>query len=430
MTAPKRPNQPALTDLQWAEVLRQLAEIERGSVELHTREDLVEKLARSVRTGRPLRVKAGFDPTAPDLHLGHTVILMKMRRFQELGHQAIFLIGDFTGRIGDPTGKKETRPMLTEAELARNADTYRQQVFKILDPERTEVRFNSKWFAEMGAEGMVRLAASMTVARMLERDDFKKRYQDGQPIAIHEFLYPLVQGYDSVALKADVELGGTDQLFNLLVGRALQREAGQEPQVVITNPLLEGLDAKVVDGVLTGAKMSKSAGNYVGIQEDPEVQFGKLMSVSDELMWRYYELCTDIAPETLREMRQLVTAGRLHPKKAKEGLAMRIIADFHGEDAARQAREEFERVFARKGVPDRVSEFTVPLEEGKVFVPRLLVRTALASSNSEALRLLRQGAVRVDGRKLDAETTELEAQPGQTILLKVGKRRFARVRFE
>lgn len=394
----------------------------RGAVDVVTGDEFRKKLDRSCATGKPLTVKVGFDPTAPDIHLGHTVLLRKMRQFQDLGHRVIFVIGDFTGMIGDPTGRSKTRPPLTREQIEENAETYRRQCFKVLDAEKTEIRFNGEWLRPLGAEGLIRLAARYNVARMLERKDFKQRYQAGQSIAVHEFLYPLAQAYDSVALEADVELGGSDQLFNLNVGRDIMPEYGLEPQVLLTMPLLEGLDG--VD------KMSKSLGNYVGVDEDPREIFGKILSISDDLMWRYYELCTGLSAEGLEQMRGLVRDKALHPKKAKEGLAMRIISDFHGEAAARAAREEFERVFKDREAPRDVPEFLRPAGSGTVFLARLLVDCGLAKSNSDGMRLIAQRGVHVDGAAVDPGTREIEVSPGREVLLKVGKRHFARVRFE
>jgi tyrosyl-tRNA synthetase len=399
----------------------QMALLRRGCVDLVLEAELRTKLERGRAAGKPLTVKVGFDPTAPDIHLGHTVLLRKMRQFQELGHRVVFLIGDFTGLIGDPTGRSKTRPPLTGEEIAANAETYRRQCFKILDPERTEIRFNSEWLGTLPSDGWIRLAARYNVARMLERKDFKLRFQSGQSIGIHEFLYPLAQAYDSVALRADVELGGTDQLFNLNVGREIMPDYGLEPQVILTTPLLEGLD-----GV---EKMSKSLGNYVGIDEPPREIFGKLMSVTDELMWRYYELCTDVSAAGIEQMKLLVREHRLHPKKAKEGLAMRIVADFHGEPAAREALEEFENVFGKHGVPDEVPEHAVAVRDGKVLLPAVMVSVGAAASNSEAARLIQQGGVSLDGERVAAGTKELAATAGTSVLLKVGKRRFVRLRF-
>ena len=402
-------------------VEEQMELLERGSVDLVTRDELVRKLERSRESGRPLLVKVGFDPTAPDIHLGHTVLLRKMRHFQELGHRVIFLIGDFTGLIGDPSGRSKTRPALTAEQIAAHAETYKQQCFSILHPEETEIRFNSEWLGRLGSEGFVRLAAKYNVARMLERNDFKKRYAAGQSIAIHEFLYPLAQAYDSVFLEADVELGGTDQLFNLMVGRDVMSGYGLEPQVVLTTPLLEGLDGT--------EKMSKSLDNYVGVTEPPREIYGKLMSIDDELMWRYYELCTDVSLDGIAQMQQLVAAGTLHPKKAKEGLALRVIADFHDEQQARLAREEFERMFSAGGLPDDVPEYDHTLDGETAFLPRLLTDLGVVKSRSEVNRLLAQRAIRVDGERLAEGDHEIAARPGESKLIQVGKRRFVRIRF-
>jgi tyrosyl-tRNA synthetase len=397
----------------------QLAEVTRGAVDVHTREDLLRKLTVSFEKGVPLRVKMGFDPTAPDLHLGHTVPLERMRRFQDLGHTAIFLIGDFTGMIGDPTGRNTTRPPLSEEQIAANAETYKKQVFKILDPARTEVRFNSEWLTPLGSAGLIKLAAKYTLARMLEREDFKKRWLGEIPIALHELLYPLAQGYDSVALKADVELGSSDQLFNLLVGRQLQKEYGQSPQVCLTGPLLEGIDARVVDGRVVGDKMSKSLNNYVGIDEPPGEQYGKLMSISDDLMWRYYELLSR------RPLGEIAALRREHPKKAKSELAKEIVERYHGREAARAAEEQFEQVHARRELPDEIEERSVSLE-GADSVPlaRTLAQLGLASSGGEARRLIAQGGVSVEGERVSDPNARL---PAGVHLLKVGKRKFTRV---
>ncbi len=391
--------------------------LSRGAVDVVTPDELKKKLA----TGKPLTVKVGFDPTAPDIHLGHTVLLRKMRQFQDLGHRVIFVVGDFTGMIGDPTGRVKTRPPLSRSEILKNAETYKRQCFKVLDPEKTEIRFNSEWLEALGVEGFIRLAAKYNVARMLERKDFKTRYASGVQISIHEFLYPLAQAYDSVFLKADVELGGTDQLFNLNVGRDIMPHYGLAPQVVLTTPLLEGLDG--VD------KMSKSLGNYVGVEEAPASVFGKLMSINDELMWRYYLLCTNVSESAIEQMQGLVKAKTLHPKKVKQGLAMRIIADFHGEEAARQALEEFERVFAMDGEPDEVPEFKMTPVDGKIFLPKLLVECGLAKSNGEAMRLIAQGGVHIDGEKVAPGTRDVPAAAGKTVLIKVGRRHFAKATF-
>lgn len=400
----------------------QLELLKRGAVDCITDDELRRKLECSSKTGKPLTVKVGFDPTAPDIHLGHTVLLRKMRQFQDLGHRVIFVIGDFTGAIGDPTGRSKTRPRLSAEEIAANAETYKRQCYKILDPDRTEIRFNREWLGQLSSDDVIRLAARYNVARMLERKDFKERFQSGKSIAVHEFLYPLAQAYDSVALQADVELGGTDQLFNLNVGRDIMPDYGQEPQVVMTTPLLEGLDGT--------KKMSKSLDNYVGVEEAPREIYGKLLSISDDLMWRYYELCTDVSRKGVAQMKELVGGGQLHPKKAKEGLAMRIVSDFHGEPAARDAQQEFERIFAARGEPDDVPEHRVPIASAGISLADLLTGLKLAASKSEVQRLLRQGAVRFDGEKLDPGTREISAKPGDRRLIKVGKRRFARVIFE
>jgi tyrosyl-tRNA synthetase len=391
----------------------QLAVIRRGCEELLLEEDLVRKL----KTGRPLRVKLGLDPTAPDLHLGHTVVVNKLRQFQDLGHRVQFLIGDFTGMIGDPSGRNATRPPLTREQIQENARTYQTQAFKILDPEKTEILFNSTWSNELGAEGMIRLAARYTVSRMLERDDFSKRYRANQPISIHEFLYPLMQGYDSVAMKADIELGGTDQKFNLLVGRELQKHYGQEPQVIITMPLLEGLD-----GV---NKMSKSLGNYVGIAEPPNEIFGKLMSISDELMWRYAELLSFESMATVRKWREEVAAGR-NPRDIKALFAGEIVARFHGAGTARAAHEEFERRFRHGALPEDMPEVTVTSAEPAIAVVQLLKQAGLAPSVSEAARLVEQGGVKLNGARV--EDRSMKVARGETVIAQVGKRRFARIR--
>ena len=389
-----------------------LEALKRGVEELILEEDLRRKLSR----GKPLRVKAGFDPTAPDLHLGHTVLLNKMRQFQELGHHVMFLIGDFTGMIGDPSGRNATRPPLTPEQIAANADTYRTQVFKVIHPEKTEILFNSTWCSQLGAAGMVKLAAKYTVARMLERDDFSKRFAEKRPISIHEFLYPLMQGYDSVAMKADVELGGTDQKFNLLVGRELQKDYGQEPQVILTLPLLEGLD-----GV---NKMSKSLGNYVGINEAPDDMFGKLMSVSDELMWRYLELLSFEPMETVRSWKRSVEEGA-NPRDVKVRLAQELVTRFHDRRAAERALEEFESRFRHGGVPaDLVQQSLEAPTEGMPIL-QVLKLAGLCPSTSDAQRMIEQGGVKVDGQK--AEDKSLRLMPGATYVLQVGKRKFAKV---
>ncbi|HET7922716.1 MAG TPA: tyrosine--tRNA ligase [Gammaproteobacteria bacterium] len=389
-----------------------LKELCRGADEVLPEAELAERL----RGGRPLRVKAGFDPTAPDLHLGHTVLINKLRQFQQAGHQVIFLIGDFTGMIGDPTGKNLTRKPLNREEVAANAETYREQIFKILDPARTEVDFNSRWFDRMDAAGLVQLAARHTVARMLERDDFSKRYAAGQPIAIHEFLYPLVQGYDSVQLKADVELGGTDQKFNLLVGRQLQEQYGQPPQIVMTMPLLEGLD-----GV---QKMSKSLGNYIGITEAPDQMFGKLMSISDELMWRYFELLSFRPLSDIAGLKQSVSEGR-NPRDVKFELGIEIVDRFHGAGAGERAREAFIARFQQGAVPDDMPEFELAAD-GESALSGILKHCRLVASATEANRMIEQGGVRVDGEKVSDRGLRLKS--GRDYVLQVGKRKFARVR--
>jgi tyrosyl-tRNA synthetase len=390
--------------------------IHRGAVEVLDDNELESKLKRAIETGIPLRIKAGFDPTSPDLHLGHTVLIQKMKHFQDLGHCVMFLIGDFTGLIGDPSGKSETRPPLTTQQVQENARTYKEQIFKILDPEKTEVVLNSVWMQKMKTIDMIRLCAKHTVARMLERDDFKKRFQAQKPIGIHEFIYPLIQGYDSLAVQADVELGGTDQTFNLLVGRHIQKEYGQEPQVVITMPLLEGLD-----GV---QKMSKSLGNYIGITETPQDIFGKLMSVSDDLMFRYFELLSSLELEEIKGLRDGIVGGRLHPKDVKIRLAHELVERFHGARAAEIAKADFEAQFSRGEVPDDIPEFKLSPDEKTIYLPRILREVGLVESTSSARRLIKQGAVSIDGNKVQSE--EIEVQ-GPKAVLKVGKRRFLRV---
>ncbi|HLT89591.1 MAG TPA: tyrosine--tRNA ligase [Woeseiaceae bacterium] len=391
----------------------QLRELTRGAEEILPENGLEERLESRGK----LIVKAGFDPTAPDLHLGHTVLINKMRQFQEYGHEVVFLIGDFTGMIGDPSGRNVTRPPLTREEIEANARTYESQIFKILDPERTRVEFNSSWMSRMDAAGLIRLAAQYTVARMLERDDFAQRYAGGQPIAIHELLYPLVQGYDSVALRADVELGGTDQKFNLLVGRHLQQQFGQEPQVIMTVPLLEGLD-----GV---QKMSKSLGNYVGITEPPNEMFGKIMSISDDLMWRWYELLSFRPLEEIEGLKRAVQEGR-NPRDVKCELALEIVGRFHGAEAAAAAEQEFVARFRHGALPSEIEEVTLAGPPGGIGIARLLKEAGLASSNAEAMRLIGQGAVRLDGERVSDRG--LAIAPGSPHLVQVGKRRIKRVR--
>src|SRR5256885_5495472 len=398
----------------------QLEFLRKGTVEIIREEDLRAKLLKSEKTGKPLRVKLGAHPTAPDIHLGHTVVIRKLRAFQELGHTAIFLIGDFTGMIGDPSGKNATRPQLTRDEINANAETYKQQIFKLLDPEKTVIDFNSRWMDTLGSVGFLKLAAHVTVKQILERDDFQQRLEANRPLALHEVLYPLVMAYDSVALRADVEIGGTDQKFNLLLGRNLQREYGQEAQAVVTMPLLEG-----TDGV---QKMSKSLDNYIGINEPPQEMFGKVMSISDELMWRYYELLTDLSTDEINRVRTSAESGERNPRDIKAELAKRIIADFHSADAAREAEEEFNRIFRSRQAPDTIDERA--LESGLWKLPRLLVETGLAVSMAEARRLIEQGGVQVDGERITRNDYELSLSAGRDSLVQVGKRKFLRVRGE
>ena len=396
----------------------QIARIERGIVDCISRDELVKKLEKSARSGVPLKVKAGFDPTAPDLHLGHTVLLQKLQHFQDLGHQVYFLIGDFTGMIGDPTGKSETRKALTVEDVARNAESYKEQVFKILDPEKTKVVFNSSWLGALTSYDMIKLASQLTVARMLEREDFKQRFEAEKPISIHEFLYPLIQGYDSVAIKADVELGGTDQLFNVLMGRDLQRSRGLEPQVVLTMPLLEGLD-----GV---HKMSKSLGNYIGITESADTIYGKLLSISDTLMFRYYDLLSDLNQTEIKGLAEAMNAGAIHPKEVKKQLARELTARYHGQQAALAAEANFEQVFQKGGLPDSIPEVVLPIG-ADLWIPQLLLQAGLVTSTSDGRRMMEQSAVTIDGEKMTDVKAEV-ATSGE-LLVRVGKRRFCRVRF-
>jgi len=396
----------------------QIKLIERGSVECISREELVKKLQKSEATGIPLRVKAGFDPTAPDLHLGHTVLLQKLKHFQDLGHDVYFLIGDFTGMIGDPTGKSETRKALTREDVARNAESYKEQVFKILDPQKTRVVFNSQWLAKLDSFAMIRLASELTVARMLEREDFKVRFREGSPISIHEFLYPLIQGYDSVAIEADVEIGGTDQLFNLLMGRDLQRSRNQAPQVVLTLPLLEGLD-----GV---NKMSKSLGNYIGITESATDIYGKVLSISDQLMFRYYELLSDLDAAEIAILKQEMEAGIRHPKEIKKQLARELTARFHSEEAALQAEQNFEKVFQKGGLPDDIMEKEIVATEA-IWLPQLLVDVELVGSTSDGRRMIKQNAVSLDGIRVS--DVNAVVKPQGEVLIKVGKLRYCKVCF-
>ena len=393
-------------------VTEQIAELTRGTDEVLPEDGLAAKL----KEGRPLIVKAGFDPTAPDLHIGHTVLINKMRQFQALGHDVVFLIGDFTGMIGDPSGKNATRPPLTPEEIKANAETYEKQIFKILDEEKTRVEFNSTWMADMDAAGLIKLAARHTVARMLERDDFNKRYTGGKPISIHEFLYPLVQGYDSVALKADVELGGTDQKFNLLVGRQLQQDFGQKPQIVITTPLLEGLD-----GV---QKMSKSLGNYIGITDAPGEMFGKIMSISDDLMWRYFEVLSFRSLDDISALKKSVADG-MNPRDAKFELGVEIVARFHSEADAEAAKQEFVSRFQQGAMPDEIPDLSLESQDGTLGIAHLLKNAGLVSSTSDAFRMIKQGAVKIDGQKVEDRSLQMEA--GSTHVYQVGKRKFARV---
>ena len=395
-----------------ASIKDQLSELARGIDEILPEGGLAEKLEKN----RPLVVKAGFDPTAPDLHVGHTVLINKMRQFQEFGHEVVFLIGDFSGMIGDPSGKTATRPPLSRDEIKANAATYEAQIYKILDPEKTRIDFNSRWMSPMSAADLIKLASHHTVARMLERDDFNKRYKAGQSISIHEFLYPIVHGYDSVALKADVELGGTDQKFNLLVGRQLQQDFGQEPQVVMTTPLLEGLD-----GV---QKMSKSLDNYIGITDEPDEMFGKVMSISDELMWRYYEVLSFRKLDDIESLRSRVAAGG-NPRDAKFELAMELVERFHDQKAAEAARKEFVARFQKGALPDKIKEVSISSQGGSLGIAHLLKEAGLVSSTSEAFRMIKQGAVKIDGERIEDKSLQVSA--GSTSVYQVGKRRFSRV---
>jgi tyrosyl-tRNA synthetase len=397
-----------MSDLQAA-----FAEIKRGAEEILIEDDLLERL----KSGKKLKIKAGFDPTAPDLHLGHTVLINKMKTFQDLGHEVIFLIGDFTGLIGDPTGKNVTRKPLTREDVLANAETYKEQIFKILDPAKTTVAFNSTWMDKLGAAGMIKLAARQTVARMLERDDFKKRYANNQSIAIHEFLYPLVQGWDSVALEADVELGGTDQRFNLLMGRELQKDEGQKPQTVLMMPLLEGLD-----GV---QKMSKSLGNYIGITDKPTEMFGKIMSISDELMWRYYELLSSLSLGEIEELKAKIAAGT-NPRDIKIDFAKEMIARFHTQEDAEAAHQDFIQRFQKKALPDEIPEQTITIDGEEIGIANLLKEAGLVSSTSEAMRMIKQGAVKLNGKEKISDTKQTFAKGSQEIY-QVGKRKFAKI---
>jgi tyrosyl-tRNA synthetase len=396
---------------------KQLEVIKRGAVEVIIEADLLKKLERSYDENKPLRIKAGFDPTAPDIHLGHTVLLEKMRQFQELGHEIVFLIGDFTGMIGDPTGRSETRKPLTNEEVMKNAETYKKQVFRILDPDKTQVRFNSEWLSQMAVMDFIRLGTMQTVARMLEREDFKKRYENHQDITILEFYYPLFQAYDSVYLKSDVELGGTDQKFNILMGRTLQRKMGVEEQTVVLLPLLEGLD-----GV---NKMSKSLGNYIGISESPKEMFGKIMSISDDLMLRYYELLSHISLDELKLLKDGIEKGDVHPKQAKENLALEIVGIYWGEEGALKAKEEFGHIFAQKGLPDEISTFELEWDSDEMWVPKLMKLSGLTSSTGEAIRLIKQGGVTINDHKHSDPDINLARG---IYLFKVGKRKFLNIK--
>jgi tyrosyl-tRNA synthetase len=391
----------------------------KGAAEVLTEVELRGKLEKSRSTGQPLTVKVGFDPTAPDLHLGHTVLLRKMKHFQDLGHNVIFLIGDFTGLIGDPSGRNKTRPAMTREEVAANAETYKAQVFRILDPEKTIIDFNSRWLGSLTSEEFIRLCARYTVARILEREDFSKRITTQQPISIHELLYPLAQAYDSVFLRADFELGGTDQRFNLLVGRDIQREYGLDPQVLLMTPILEGLDGT--------EKMSKSLNNYIGIAEKPEEIYGKVMSISDELMWRYYELLTDLSESEISELKKKVNSGQSHPMQVKSDLARRIVCDYHSETAAGAAAEHFKRVFQQREVPDELPEYRIKSEGSQLTLAEVIVTVGFAPSKTEARRLLKQGGVSMDGDKVMDPTFTLEPAVSTDFILRVGKRKFARI---
>lgn len=395
----------------------QVRQIKHGVADLINEQDLVKKIEKSIKENKPLVVKLGLDPTAPDIHLGHTVPLRKLRLFQEFGHQVVIVIGGFTARIGDPTGKSVTRPPLTKEEVLKNAETYKTQIFKVLDPEKTIVRDNSEWLESMNFADVLRLASSYTVARMMERDDFSKRFKEGRPIGVHEFMYPLMQGHDSVALHADVEFGGTDQTFNLLMGRHLQELEGQEPQVVITMPLLEGLD-----GI---QKMSKSLGNYIGIDEEPKEMYGKAMSIPDELMMRYFMLVTDMSIEEQEDMTKRLESGELHPRDAKMQLARTIVRLYHGEEAALEAEEEFKRVFQQRAMPTDIPEYAMDAPTEPIFVPQFCTDTGLTASNGEARRSIKAGAFKVNGEKYTEENLKLE----DGMIIQVGKRKFVKIKF-
>ncbi|PYP86609.1 MAG: tyrosine--tRNA ligase [Blastocatellia bacterium AA13] len=399
-------------------IAEQLAYLKKGAVDCIPDEELVRKLERAAKAGQPLRIKAGFDPTAPDIHIGHTVLIRKMRHFQQLGHQVIFLIGDFTGMIGDPSGRSITRPPLTREQINQNAETYKEQIFKLLDRDKTEIRFNSEWMSRFSADDFIRLAGKATVAQLLERDDFKKRFESQSPISVHELMYSLVQGYDSVALNCDVELGGTDQKFNLLMARQVQREYGvKEPQLIMTTPLLEGLD-----GV---QKMSKSLGNYIGITESPREIFGKIMSISDALMWRYYELLTDLSPSEMEQMRARAASNELNPRDLKADLGWRVVRDFYSDSEAVAARDEFDRMFRERRMPEEMPAVTV--QDKSIRLVKLLAAEGLASSISEAQRFITQGSVKLDGEKVTDVTFELTRIAAEQAVVQVGKRKFLRL---
>ncbi len=402
------------------DVAQQLEVIKKGVIENLPEGGLAEKLRESIKNNTPLKIKAGFDPTAPDLHLGHTVLIQKLKQFQKMGHQIIFLIGDFTATIGDPSGRSKTRKPLSREEISRNSETYQRQIFKILDAQKTRVVFNSEWMEKISASQLIQLSSKYTVARMLERDDFSKRFSQGHAISIHEFLYPLIQGYDSVILKADIEVGGSDQKFNMLLGRELQRDYGIKPQVVITLPLLEGLD-----GV---NKMSKTLNNYIGIDEPPQEIFGKVMSVSDELMMKYYELLSDISIEELNALKIDIKEGRKHPREVKKNLAKEIVGLFYPKEEAIRSSEEFETIFKQKGIPEEIEEIVICCDKNKIWLPQLVCQAGFSSSNSEARRLVKQGGVYINGERCEDPDFELPIKKGN-YLLKVGKRRFKKIAF-
>ena len=413
-----------MSDTKTLSPAEQLTELKRGVVDLHVEADLAKRLAE----GRPLRIKAGFDPTRPDLHLGHVVLMNKMRQFQALGHEVVFIVGDFTAQIGDPTGKSATRSVPSAEEIKLGAESYAQQAFRILDPEKTRVVFNSAWLSSMRFDDVIRLAGKYTLARMMERDDFKRRYQEHESISIHELLYPLAQGFDSVHLECDVELGGTDQLFNLMVGRDLMKEFGKRPQVVMTTPILEGLNARFEDGKIVGDKMSKSLDNYVGVAEPADQQFGKLMSISDPLMWRYYELLSERPSGELQHLREGCDSGALNPKVAKLQLAGEIVARFHSAAVAREAEARWQAQFSQGEVPDDMPEFTLTGEDGGLWLPRVMTLAGLSPSTSDGRRRIEQGAVQVDGEKVSDLKASLKS--GGTYVIKAGKRAWARVRVD